>query len=97
MLKYFRSAAPPFFGHQPTRGEPVDLKMHWSSEMTTQTSGIRPLTDTEIDDVNGGSLFLAAIAGVVAVVGLIQSYYGANTGGGGDFSGGGDGGIVPGL
>jgi hypothetical protein len=50
-------------------------KMHWSFEMTTQTSGIRPLTDTEIDDVNGGFLFLLAAGAYLVYVGAVAGYY----------------------
>ena len=66
--------------------------------MTTQTSGIRPLTDTEIDDVNGGLAFIVAILGVVSLVSAIGSAYNFySSGGPGSFEGNDGGGVVPGL
>jgi hypothetical protein len=61
--------------------------MHWRFEMTTlvQTSGVRLLTETEIDDVNGGFIFLAAMGLIFAAeVGIgigAALYYGLSGGG----------------
>jgi hypothetical protein len=44
-------------------------------EMTTQTSEIRELTDTEIDDVNGGFLWFVAAGAYLVYVGAVAGYY----------------------